>query len=259
MTETTSNHIRFRGRSFPILSLELDAPIDGWMKRLDACLELSPAFFSRKSVVIDVSGLELDKPNVIDLVGNLSQRGIRIMALTGVEASWESEELPPILVGPKQVAGEDEGADEPESSTEVSADAASLDPTSEIEGGATTTLAAAQSAPASKSAPLVIEGNVRSGQSIFHEGGDVVVIGSVASGAEVSATGSIHIYGALRGRVMAGRNGGESARLFCRKLEAELVSIAGVYLTAEMIDPAMRGGPVQVWLESDKLKLGKLD
>ena len=77
-----------------------------------------------------------------------------------------------------------------------------------------------------KSNSLLLESPVRSGQSIFSEG-DVTVLGSVASGAEIVAGGSIHVYGALRGRAMAGSNGNATSRIFCQKIEAELLAING--------------------------------
>src|SRR5690606_36432069 len=79
----------------------------------------------------------------------------------------------------------------------------------------------------------VVTQPVRSGQSLIFPEGDVTIVGSVASGAEVVAGGSIHVYGTLRGRAMAGTMGNATARIFCRKLEAELVAIDGFYKTAE--------------------------
>ena len=81
---------------------------------------------------------------------------------------------------------------------------------------------------------------------------------NVASGAEVIAGGSIHVYGALRGRALAGAQGDESARIYCREFHAELVSIAGHYRVFEDLPPDLRGKPVQAWLEGDKLLLQKL-
>ncbi len=106
---------------------------------------------------------------------------------------------------------------------------------------------------------LMISEPVRSGQSIIFPEGDVTIVGSVASGAEVIAGGSIHIYGALRGRAMAGSLGNASARIFCKKLEAELLAIDGVYKVAEDIDPKLRGQAVQLWLENDTIKADKLN
>ena len=89
--------------------------------------------------------------------------------------------------------------------------------------------------------------------------GDVTVIGSVASGADVIAAGSIHIYGALRGRAFAGAEGGAQSRIFCRRLEAELLAVGGVFLTADEIPTNVRGQPVQAWLEQDSIKIARLD
>ncbi|MGC2342086.1 MAG: septum site-determining protein MinC, partial [Methyloceanibacter sp.] len=102
---------------------------------------------------------------------------------------------------------------------------------------------------------LLIDAPVRSGQLIVHPDGDVTIVGSVASGAEIVAAGSIHVYGTLRGRVLAGAYGNQRARIFCRRLDAELMAIDGHYIVADEIEPHLRKEPIQVWLEGDELKL----
>ena len=87
----------------------------------------------------------------------------------------------------------------------------------------------------------------------------MTVLGSVGSGAEIVAGGSIHIYGALRGRAMAGVNGNSAARIFCQKIEAELLAIDGYYQTAEQIDANLRNRPAQAWLEGDIMKITALN
>jgi septum site-determining protein MinC len=99
---------------------------------------------------------------------------------------------------------------------------------------------------------------VRSGQQVYARGRDLVLTALVGNGAEVIADGSIHVYGALRGRALAGAQGDEGARIFCREFHAELVSIAGQYRVFEDIPKELRGQPVQAWLEGDKLLLKKL-
>ena len=89
--------------------------------------------------------------------------------------------------------------------------------------------------------------------------GDVTVLGSVSSGAEVVAGGSIHIYGALRGRAMAGSMGNARARIFCSKNEAELISIDGYYRTSEEMDATLRTRPAQCWLDDRVLLIAALD
>ncbi len=93
---------------------------------------------------------------------------------------------------------------------------------------------------------------VRSGQRIYSRG-DLTIIGAVSAGAEVIADGNIHIYGALRGRAIAGAQGDESARIFCQKLDAELISIAGNYKPNEDIDEQYRNRNVQISLEGEKI------
>ncbi len=93
---------------------------------------------------------------------------------------------------------------------------------------------------------------VRSGQRIYSRG-DLTIIGAVSAGAEVIADGNIHIYGALRGRAIAGAQGNEEARIFCQKLDAELISIAGNYKPNEDIDEQYRNKNVQISLEGEKI------
>ena len=105
----------------------------------------------------------------------------------------------------------------------------------------------------------MIEGSVRSGQSIVHPTGDVTVMGSVASGAEILAGGSIHVYGALRGRAIAGAARNPRARIYCRKFEPELLGIDRLVRTAEDMGTTLRGKPVQIWLDSGSIKMATLD
>ncbi|MGY0503873.1 septum site-determining protein MinC [Luteimonas sp. e5] len=106
---------------------------------------------------------------------------------------------------------------------------------------------------------LMQAGSVRSGQQLYAESRDLTVVGTVGAGAEVIADGSIHIYGALRGRALAGARGMERARIFCREFHAELVAIAGHYKVADDIPPELVGRAVQVSLDGDELKLEALD
>jgi septum site-determining protein MinC len=113
--------------------------------------------------------------------------------------------------------------------------------------------------PKPKPTSLLLESPVRSGQSVVFTEGDVTVLGSVGSGAEIVAGGSIHIYGTLRGRAMAGVNGNSAARIYCQRIEAELLAIDGYYQTAEEIDASLRNRPAQAWLEGDTMKITPLN
>ena len=99
---------------------------------------------------------------------------------------------------------------------------------------------------------------VRSGQQVYARGRDLVLGAMVGNGAEVISDGSIHIYGRLSGRALAGAQGDATARIYCTDFQAELVSIAGQYRVFEDIPAELRGKPVQAWLDGDKLLLAKL-
>jgi septum site-determining protein MinC len=101
----------------------------------------------------------------------------------------------------------------------------------------------------------VITEPVRSGQQVYADGADLIVLNTVSPGAEVIADGCIHIYGKLAGRAIAGARGDESARIFCRKLEAELLAVAGLYAVADQLKDAPRGLPAQVWLDNGRLRI----
>lgn len=97
---------------------------------------------------------------------------------------------------------------------------------------------------------------VRSGQQVVAKGGDLIVTSSVSHGAELLADGSIHVYGALRGRALAGLSGDLEARIFCQSLEAELVSIAGYYRLSDAIEPMNR--PCQIFLKNEHIVIESL-
>lgn len=99
---------------------------------------------------------------------------------------------------------------------------------------------------------------VRSGQRVYARHRDLVVTTVVGAGAEVMADGCVHIYGALRGRAMAGARGEVTARVFCQEFHAELISIAGVFKVFETIPPDLAGKPVQAWLDGDDLRFKRI-
>ncbi len=124
-----------------------------------------------------------------------------------------------------------------------------------------------QSPPAPQSAALSPDADspallhhqpVRSGQRLYARYRDLVVTASVGAGAEVMADGCVHIYGALRGRAMAGAHGETTARVFCQAFHAELVSVAGVFRVFETIPEELAGRAVQAWLDGNDLRLERI-
>lgn len=100
-----------------------------------------------------------------------------------------------------------------------------------------------------------VDGQIRSGQRIYARASDLVVFGSVSPGAEIIADGSIHVYGVLRGRALAGANGHDQARIFVQDFQAELIAVAGYYKVLEELPENLRGQAVQARLENDQLNL----
>jgi septum site-determining protein MinC len=255
--------IRFHGRTYHAMVLAPKPPLANWLTELDAWLARSPGFFFGRPVVLDLSVLQPGKQGVAELLQNLAERNIKVMGIEGAEPSWLDFAMPPLLLSGRQanvVPG-----DNPPAAAEPPAPALSSNSASEPAPNAAAVPAGAASSPASATAEaplaqhpnsLLLDSPVRSGQCIVHPEGDVIVVGSVASGAEVIAGGSIHIYGTLRGRAIAGSRDAR-ARIFCRKLEAELLSIDGLYMVAEDMPAQLRGQPIQVWLDGDSMVMAQ--
>ncbi|OLP57104.1 septum formation inhibitor MinC [Rhizobium rhizosphaerae] len=247
---TDARSIRIKGRSFLAVVLSPDLPLDHWLTRLDDLAARSAGFFFGRPVVLDVTDLPINRDELKGLVTALAERNVSIMGIEGARPSLIGPGMPPALKGGR-----------PASDVEV----ANAAPSIEVRSAAAETAEPEEPAMVEvsgevRSTPqsLIIREPVRSGQSVIFTEGDVTVIGSVASGAEIIAGGSVHIYGTLRGRAMAGAIGNASAQIFCRKLEAELLAIDGVYKMADDMAPGLRGQAVQLWLDGDAIMAEKL-
>ena len=228
--DPTRQLVRLRGRSYVAFVFSPVVPIVEWLAEIDATLARSPGYFVGKPIVLDLAAVDLSSSAIAHLVGSLNERSIRVLGIEGVEEERLAANMPPLLTGGRAcVITRSEPAQKPETEAKPK-------PTS-----------------------LLLESPVRSGQSIVFMEGDVTVLGSVGSGAEIVAGGSIHIYGTLRGRAMAGVNGNSNARIYCQKIEAELLAIDGYYQTAEEIDVSLRNRPAQTWLQGDTMKITPLN
>ena len=225
----TRQLVRMRGRSYVAFVFSPTVPIVGWLEEIDATLARSPGFFVGKPVVLDLSAVDLSQSAIAHLITSLEQRNIRVLGIEGVDAAHLTTSMPPLLTGGRPCVLAQIEPQKPEAK------------------------------PKSKPTSLLLESPVRSGQSVIFAEGDVTVLGSVGSGAEIVAGGSIHVYGTLRGRAMAGVNGNSAARIFCQKIEAELLAIDGYYQTAEDISATLRNRPAQAWLEGNTMKITPLN
>ncbi len=191
----------------------------------------SPQFFDQAPVAIDISQLpsrdELDELPMV--VGMLRGHGMIPVGVRGASAAQRDQAL----------------------ALELAIMPAARKPAAEP-------APVAEAATPVASQTLVVEQPVRSGQRIFAKDGDLVLLAGVSSGAEVLAAGHIHAYGPLRGRAMAGVSGDETARIFCRELGAELVSIAGRYRVSENLENRYLGRAVQISLQGDALNFKQL-
>ncbi|MER9348527.1 septum site-determining protein MinC [Mesorhizobium sp. M0239] len=257
--------IRFRARSFVAFTLTPEAPLDVWLEGLDHWIGNSPGYFAGRPVVLDLNTLKPDVAAIESLVDVLGHRGIRVYAIELDGYAALAPNLPPVLVGAKEATTDGllprearaESFDKAEGrAPEQLADAGS---SAKVGDGKADASKAGDSEPqVEASGTLMIKAPIRSGQAIVHPHGDVIVLGSVASGSEIIAAGSIHVYGTLRGRASAGALGNRGARIFCRKNEAELLAVDGWYVTAEEMEGVSRGKPVQAFLDGDALRVSTL-
>jgi septum site-determining protein MinC len=233
-SEPTRQQVRMRGRSYVAFVFAPTVPIVDWLSEIDQTLTRSPGFFIGKPVVLDLSAVDISRPAISHLLLSLEKRNIRVLGIEGVAPTSLAANMPPLLSGGRSCAVAMPSQQQAEAKGETKSEPAA--PTS-----------------------LLLDSPVRSGQSIIFPEGDVTVVGSVSSGAEIVAGGSIHIYGTLRGRAMAGINGNSAARIYCQKIEAELLAIDGFYRTAEEFDAALRNRPAQAWLEGETLRITPLN
>ncbi|MBZ9775377.1 septum site-determining protein MinC [Mesorhizobium sp. CO1-1-8] len=252
--------IRFRARSFVAFTLTPEAPLAAWLEGLDHWIGNSPGYFAGRPVVLDLNTLKPDVAAIESLVDVLGHRGIRIYAIELDGHTALEPNLPPVLVGAKEATTDGllprEARAESFDRAEGRAPEAGPD-----KGGKVDASKAGDSEPQvaqEASGTLMIKAPIRSGQAVVHPHGDVIVLGSVASGSEIIAAGSIHVYGTLRGRASAGALGNRGARIFCRKNEAELLAVDGWYVTAEEMEGVSRGKPVQAFLDGDALRVSTL-
>lgn len=228
---TSVRPIQIRGRFLTAVALRIDGgpPDDAFYAGLDDLLRQRPHFLIDAPLILDLDGAQgMTQPDEIrQLVGHLKSR--KFLAF-GVQNASDAQLAAATEAGLIAVPP---GRDAP--LREERPD---------------------RRRPAGKSpsaATRLITTPVRSGQTVVADHGDLVVIGPVASGAELIARGNIHVYGALRGRAMAGCHGDLDARIFCQSLDAELLAVAGLYRTSENLEQEVRKRSVQVFLQDERL------
>jgi septum site-determining protein MinC len=224
----------------------------------------APKLFERAAVVVDFGSLS-SCPNAAMtrvLLDGLRAAGVLPVALafgtTEIENLSREVGLP--LLAKFRAQYERAGAIEPASAV---VEAPALPSAASVVSDAP--VASANEEPHERAAPppsspgLVHVAPVRSGQQVYAQGRDLTVCAAVGAGAEVMADGSVHVYGPLRGRAMAGALGDTGARIFCREFHAELVAVAGHYKVLDEIPKEFHGRPVQIFLRDESLVIEELD
>lgn len=221
----------------------------------------APKLFERAAVVIDFGALP-GTPEVADaraLLIALRDAGVIPVALAW--GSGDNERLAVALGLPllaKFRAQYEPAADTAVGGASAPTVGAEVPPTKSVVPTAAVSPKKSSTSPPAADIGMVHTAPIRSGQQIYAEQRDLTVVGTVGAGAEVIADGSIHVYGALRGRALAGARDNDKARIFCREFHAELVAIAGHYKVMEDLPAELRGKAVQIWLDNEQIHIAAL-
>ncbi|WP_417908937.1 septum site-determining protein MinC [Candidatus Electronema sp. PJ] len=228
-----------KGAAFTILVLSLRKnDLDALEVQLAEKVRQAPDFFHNAPVVISLQHLQEDEE--LDLV--LLVRIVRAQGFLPVGITGCPERLKKRAAGLELAVLSARAGGRPQPDEEAEEEVAILP---------------AAPPPVLESSRIITE-PIRSGQSVVISQGDLTVLASVGSGAEIAAPGSIHVYGTLRGRAFAGNNGNPNARIFCQKLEAELISIAGIHLVSEDFPAHLRSKAVHIRLHGSRLHITAL-
>jgi septum site-determining protein MinC len=239
--------IRFGQVGLAQLRLRTTDP-EALLSELAARVAAAPQLFERAGICLDLSMLdrhaEADEVRaVLDMVRRVGMLPVGLTeAGAGIDALARVLDLPVVA----QARAGAKPAAEVQATSERAPAAPAAAPAPEPD--------AQDSAPSA----LLHHQLVRSGQRVYARQRDLVVTSAVGAGAEVMADGCVHVYGALRGRALAGARGDLSARVFCQEFHAELVSIAGVFRVFETLPAELAGKPVQGWLDGDDLKFARI-
>lgn len=241
MSITASPCFELKGSMLTMIELHLlQNDSDQFSLQLDQKVRQAPDFFDRAPLILDLTQIQAEA-DVLDFADITHSIRSNNLSLVGVRNGSKAQ----------NAAAQQHGLSVlPESVIQVADAEQHLN--QQDEGRPTNNDAPQQSYSKTISQP------VRSGQQIYAQNCDLVVLNTVSAGAEIIADGHIHVYGALRGRAIAGAQGDRSARIFCRDLEAELISIAGYYRAIEEMEESVRNQSVQIYLENERLTIVKI-
>ncbi len=253
--------VELKGGMYTLLSLQiLSAELDAVSEALKSKVQQAPGFFKDTPIVLDVSPIEenetVDTARLLDIITEHHLIAIAARVLDPNSTVAEAISLPVLDTGQSQPSNkktEYEISGE-QSDEEQAGDILEEEDVDNVEGDSVH-LESHKILEMPASGPTIITRPVRSGQQVYAQGGELVVLAQAGAGAELISDSNIHVYGPLRGRALCGVTGNTNARIFCRSLEAELVSVAGNFKPLEEIPADLKGQPAQIWWDGNKLRI----
>jgi septum site-determining protein MinC len=228
-----SQAFKLKGRLYTLTVMHLvNLDLRLFEQQLTDVVAKAPRLFDKAPVVVDCAGVESDKIDLLSICQIMRGCGLMPVAIQGGG----------VLV---DTIAQCNGLAVLKNSSSTSSDRELISQQSNIEQPTAETIKS-----------KLLTAPVRSGQQVVSKGGDLVITATVSRGAELLADGNIHVYGALRGRALAGISGDKQARIFCQSLDAELVSIAGYYRLSDVMDPIP--GPCQIFLQDEHIQIEPL-
>ncbi len=240
---------QLRGQSMTLMVLKLfNAADPNLFAMLQGKIGQAPNFFRHAPVVLDLTDCPGATINFATLIPGLKKLGLLPVGIQGgpvdIQSAATTAGLGVFRTSRPQQASQSALQVDAEPQQQQRSAMPQPQPQMDEESGYTNT--------------LIITDPVRSGRQIYAARGDLIVLAPVSAGAELLADGSIHVYSSLRGRALAGLSGDPNARIFTHSLEADLISIGGLYRVAEDIEPAARGKACQIYREGNSLKIRPL-
>jgi len=280
-----------KSQMIPLTVIELSSQDNqSFDQQLEAKVKTSPALFDRMPAILGLDEIEpIDESNIQKLLFTVRKYNIMPIALRGsdelkelahkLDLAWippgrkklqkQAQKAKEQIEASDAAAEQAKPAEDPEATSEphlnaqvaVEEEPQQLELTEQpapesanLSSEESTTAVAQATRPATK----IISTPVRSGQQIYAKDSDLIILSQVGQGAEVIADGNIHIYGTLRGRAIAGASGNKEARIFCQSLQAELISIAGIYQVSDDLPADRIGQSSQIELKENHLHIDTL-
>lgn len=238
---------RLKGSAFTLSILQLEGvKLSELKKQLREKINLAPQFFRYAPVVVDISKLTEQQSQIdfAELRTILHEQHLIPVGIRGAESDLHDQ------IHQAQFAVMQDSDQMPKHAKKPQTDNTLL----AGKGRQPETSAAQPEQPTA----LLINEPIRSGQQVYAQGTDLIITSTISPGSELLADGNIHVYGTLKGRALAGVNGNKSARIFCNRLEAELVSIAGQYKIFEEVYQQDDSKVKQLYLDGDQLIISSL-